>query len=211
MSDHHSEESENPIGKIIGIIFMFAVPAALLLMLAMTGAAFVGGLRAPDPAAVEKGAIGPGAAATGNPAGTGDGNAVATSQMDLGKAAYATCAACHGPDGTGMPVGPLKMAPSLVGSEMLLGDPDQSLLIVLKGIQKETADYAGVMATLAAALDDEKLAAVLTYTRNSWGNSAPPVTVEQAKSARERFMPINAPAGIKRSEIAEIVEAHSGE
>ena len=128
--------------------------------------------------------------------------------MALGKASYAMCAACHGPDGTGLKVGPSLMAPSLIGSEVLLGDPDYSLLVVLKGIAKENMDFMGVMAPLAAGLDDEKLAAVLTYTRNEWGNSAAPVTVEEAASARARFAAVEAPAGVKRSEIEEIAKAH---
>ena len=33
-----------------------------------------------------------------------------------------------------------------------------------------------MMAALGAGLDDEKIAAVLTYTRNEWGNAAPAVT-----------------------------------
>jgi len=131
--------------------------------------------------------------------------------MQLGKSAYATCQACHGPDGTGLQTGPMKMAPSLVGSELLLGDPDKSLLTVLKGIKKEGMDYMGMMAPLGGTLDDEKMAAVLTYVRNSWGNSAPPVTPEQAARAREKFADVEAPGGVPRDQIDEIVAKHSGE
>src|SRR5690606_2185404 len=108
---------------------------------------------------------------------------------------------CHGPDGAGLKVGPALMAPSLVGSELLLGDPDKSLLVVLKGIAKENMNFMGVMAPLGAALDDQKLAAVLTYVRNEWGNSAPAVTVEQAAAARAKFGDVNPPAGVKRTEV----------
>jgi mono/diheme cytochrome c family protein len=118
------------------------------------------------------------------------------------------CAACHGPDGKGLQAGPALMAPSLVGSKLLLGDPDAPLLVVLKGIAKENMNYMGVMAPLAAGLDDQKLAAVLTYVRNEWGNSAPAVTVEQAAAARAKFAAIDAPAGVKRAEIDAIVAAH---
>jgi mono/diheme cytochrome c family protein len=100
------------------------------------------------------------------------------------------------------------MAPSLIGSELLLGDPDESLLILLKGIAKENMDYMGMMAALAAGLDDEKMAAGLTYTRNTWGNKAPAITKEQAAAARAKFADVNAPAGVKRAEIKKIVEAH---
>ena len=126
--------------------------------------------------------------------------------MKIGQTAYANCLACHGVDGKGMQVGPATMAPPLAGSEILLGDPDKTLLIVLKGIQKETTDFMGVMAPLGASLDDEKLAAVLTYTRNSFGNSAEAVTPEQAAAARAKFTEV--PMMLSRSKIDEIVEAH---
>ena len=128
--------------------------------------------------------------------------------MALGKSSYAMCAACHGPDGKGLKAGPALMAPSLIGSEVLLGNPDAPLLVVLKGIAKEDMKFMGMMAPLAAGLDDEKLAAVLTYVRNEWGNSAPAVTVEQAAAARAKFADVDAPAGIKRGDIQKIVDAH---
>ncbi len=96
----------------------------------------------------------------------------------------------------------------MVGSKVLLGDPENSLLVVLKGIAKEDMKFMGMMAPLGAALDDQKLSAVLTYVRNEWGNSAPAVTVEQAAAARKKFAAIDAPAGVKRAEIEKIVAAH---
>lgn len=215
-------DSKNPILSVIGNVFLFLVPLSLIVMLGIVGAAFLGGIGQkevdPDAAVVAATKTTPAAPASTVPAAGGDagsaptpvggGTAVAIDPevMALGKASYAMCAACHGPDGTGLKVGPALMAPSLVGSEILLGDPDYSLLVTLKGIAKENMDYMGMMASLAAGLDDEKMAAVLTYVRNEWGNSAPPVTVEQAASARARFAAVNAPAGVKRSEIEKICE-----
>lgn len=230
MSDENQDQ-KNPILSAIGTIFIFLVPAALIVMLGIVGAAFLGETgpevvgedeqkaaaapaaevaeAATDPApapaanAAEARPAGEGAAATTAAAGGID-----PAVMELGKSAYMTCAACHGPDGQGLKAGPMLMAPSLSGSELLLGDPDQAILIILKGIAKENMNYMGMMASLGAALDDEKLAAVLTYTRNSWGNSAPAITKEQAVAARAKFADLNAPAGVKRAEIAEIVKAH---
>jgi mono/diheme cytochrome c family protein len=191
-------------------------------MLGIVGSAFVGGMKkkpvkaeavasapssavaAPAPAA---GAAPAAPAAGGSPA-PAPAAAIDPAVMALGKQSYMLCAACHGPDGSGLKAGPALMAPSLVGSKLLLGDPDQSLLVVLKGIAKENMNFMGVMAPLAAGLDDQKLAAVLTYTRNEWGNSAPAVTVEQAAAARAKFAGVNAPAGVKRAEIEAIVAAH---
>lgn len=116
--------------------------------------------------------------------------------IEVGKANFATCMACHGPDGTGLAVGPdKKMAPSLAGSKIANGDPAVFALSVLKGIQKDPANTAilGIMAPLEMALDDEKLAGVMTYVRSSFGNKAEVVTPEDAKKYREMFKDIKAP------------------
>ena len=42
MSDEHNE-STNPVLAIIGKIFIFAIPASLVVMLGIVGAAFLGG------------------------------------------------------------------------------------------------------------------------------------------------------------------------
>lgn len=218
-----SSDSKNPILSGIGNVFLFLVPVSLIVMMGIVGVAFIGGMKRPTvgdaPVAAPAAAPAPadGAAAPAAPAGAevasapapaGGGVALDPEMMALGKASYAMCAACHGPDGAGIKVGPALMAPSLIGSKILLGDPDLSLLVTLKGIAKENMDYMGMMASLAAGLDDQKLAAVLTYTRNEWGNSAPPVTVEQAAAARAKYAGVNAPAGVKRAEIEAIVNAH---
>jgi mono/diheme cytochrome c family protein len=115
-------------------------------------------------------------------------------QMKAGQAAAATCMACHGADGKGLPVGAMKMAPALSGSAVVNGDPELFARVILKGIKKEGAEFIGVMAPLEGSfkaadgsIDAEKLAAVMTYVRNSYDNSAAPVTTEQAKAAAEKF------------------------
>lgn len=224
-----SSDSSNPLSSFLGNAFLVSIPVALIVMLGIVGFAFVGGMKketkkeaatvaAAAPAAAETPAAEGGAAPAAPAAGGAPAPAPAPASapvaaidpevMALGKQSYMLCAACHGPDGTGLKAGPALMAPSLVGSKVLLGDPDLSLLVILKGIAKENMNYMGVMAPLAAGLDDQKLAAVLTYTRNEWGNSAPAVTVEQAAAARAKFADVNAPAGVKRAEIEAIVAAH---
>ncbi|MEM1442128.1 MAG: cytochrome c [Verrucomicrobiota bacterium] len=219
-------DTQNPILSIIGTVFILAVPASLIVMLGVVGIAFMGGYGVEKKAEEPKETV---AVAPAPPESAGDAPqdpapapaalTVADAEaapaggpnaelMEIGKAAYATCAACHGPDGQGLKAGPMLMAPSLIGSDLLLGDPDTALLIILKGIAKENMDYMGMMASLAAGLNDEKLAGVLTYTRNEWGNSAPAITVEQAAAARSKFADVNAPAGVKRAEIQAIIDAH---
>jgi mono/diheme cytochrome c family protein len=217
-----SSDSKNPLAAFLGNAFLVAIPLVLIVMLGIVGSAFVGGMKkkpvkaeavaaAPSPAlAAPAPAAGasPAAPAAGGAPTPAPAAAIDPAVMALGKQSYMLCAACHGPDGSGLKAGPALMAPSLVGSKLLLGDPDQSLLVVLKGIAKENMNFMGVMAPLAAGLDDQKLAAVLTYTRNEWGNSAPAITVEQAAAARAKFAGVNAPAGVKRAEIEAIVAAH---
>ena len=126
--------------------------------------------------------------------------------MEIGKANFVTCLACHGPDGKGLAVGPtMKMAPTFEQSKFMLADPEVPIAIVLKGIVKETADYVGIMAPLEAALDDEKLAGVLTYVRNNFGNSAPAVTPEKVKEVREKYK--DRKEQWKRAELEALLEA----
>lgn len=128
--------------------------------------------------------------------------AEAAKMMESGKASYMMCAACHGMDAKGVQAGPSKMAPSLIDSKVALGDPAIMALVVLKGIQKEGAEYLGMMAPLGAALDDEKLAAVMTYVRGSFGNKGAAVTKEDAAKYREQWKDINVP--VTRAKLAEL-------
>lgn len=127
--------------------------------------------------------------------------------MKDGQAAFPLCMACHGPDGKGIKAGTMLMAPSLVGSEIATGDPEVFAAILLKGIKKEGAEYLQVMAPLEAALDDKKLAGVMTYVRNSFDNNASVVTPEQAAEYRAKFKDRKEP--FSRAEIAEMTKKES--
>lgn len=122
--------------------------------------------------------------------------------METGKASYMLCAACHGMDAKGVAAGPSKMAPSLIESKIALGDPAVFALVLLNGIQKEGTEYLAMMAPLGAALDDEKLAGVMTYVRGSFGNKAAAVTVADAKKYREQWKAEKSP--ISRAKLAEL-------
>jgi cytochrome c oxidase subunit 2 len=80
--------------------------------------------------------------------------------MERGKQVYNTCAACHGPNGEG--VGPF---PKLAGSKITTGPLSEHLNIVLKG-KPGTA-----MQAFGSQMGDADIAAVITYERNSFGNS----------------------------------------
>lgn len=123
-------------------------------------------------------------------------------QVEAGKMSYMMCAACHGMDGKGVAAGPSLMAPTLVGSKIALGDPAVFALTLINGIQKEGTEYLMVMAPLGAALDDQKLADVMTYVRNSFDNKAAAVSVEDAKKYRAQWKDTVGP--VSRAKIAEL-------
>jgi cytochrome c oxidase subunit 2 len=70
----------------------------------------------------------------------------------------ANCAACHRPDGKG--AGPIK---PLDGSAIVLNDVAQQIDILLNG------RLNGAMPAWKQ-LSDTEIAAVMTYTKNSWSN-----------------------------------------
>lgn len=153
------------------------------------------------------------APATGTPAAGGDeifavdNGEPSADQMALGKTSFMTCAACHGMDGKGMQVGPQKMAPSFEGSELLLGNVEAPLAAVLKGIHKDPASgYVGQMMAMGAGMDDNQIAAVLTYARNSFGNKASAISPEQSAAARAKYAPIVAPMGLPRADLEKIAK-----
>ena len=88
------------------------------------------------------------------------------------------CASCHQPDGQGL----AGLAPALVNSRWALGSPEIAASIVLNG----KADAGQIMPALRSVLDDQAIANVLTYVRNSWGHTAKPVDVETVAKARAK-------------------------
>ncbi len=223
MSEEHSSNNKSGGVSLLGNLLAIGLPALMILMLGITGFAFVGAILKGDKkeeVKAEKTAAAPASkAAPAAPAETKPATASADKEapaakaggkdlMALGQTSYATCSACHGMDGKGLKIGPMLMAPSLAESEIVTGDPNRMALVILKGIKKEDAKFMGVMTPLGAMLDDEKLAAVMTYVRASFGNKAGPVTVAEAKKAKEGFASITDPTGVSRAKIDEITAAH---
>ncbi len=94
------------------------------------------------------------------------------------------CLACHMADGMGVP----RMQPPLVGGMWVTGDPQTLAAFVMSGgfDSANRLDGQGENTMpMFAALDDESLAAVLTYVRDKFGGHAGPVTVEDVKAARQ--------------------------
>lgn len=100
-----------------------------------------------------------------------------TALMEKGEAVYkASCAVCHKADGSGMP----PAFPSMKGSRIVNGDPALHIALVLNG-KAGTA-----MQGFASQLNDNELAAVITYERNAWGNSGSVVQPADVKAARAK-------------------------
>jgi cytochrome c oxidase subunit II len=79
-------------------------------------------------------------------------------QMDRGAKVYAAnCAACHQPNGKGA-----GSFPALDGSKVVLGPKEANFQIMLNG--------KGAMPKWGGVISDGDIAAVITYTRNAWGN-----------------------------------------
>lgn len=94
-----------------------------------------------------------------------------------GQEIYATlCAVCHQADGRGRD----KIAPPLVGSPFALGPPAIVVRIMLHGKRGPT----NVMPALGPLMTDEQIAAVLSYVRREWGQTAPAVDAAAVKTIR---------------------------
>jgi len=95
----------------------------------------------------------------------------------------ASCAACHQPHGRGQD----GLAPPLADSEWVLGSPQRLARITLHGVRGRIS-VAGQTYDLDmpsfGVLDDEQIAAVLTYIRREWDHGADPVKPEFVKGVR---------------------------
>lgn len=109
--------------------------------------------------------------------------------MKSGAQIYADeCSACHGADGKGQ----AHLFPALSGSPAVQQtDPTTVLHVVLRGARSvgtPPAPTAPAMPEFGWTLNDEQVAAVATYIRNSWGNSAPPVNASDVKNTRQMLV-----------------------
>jgi cytochrome c oxidase subunit 2 len=87
----------------------------------------------------------------------------------------ANCVACHQATGRGAP----PAFPPLAGSKVVNGPEQGQIDIVLNG-KPGTA-----MAAFGKQLSDTDIAAVITYTRKSWGNKASDVQPAEVKARRK--------------------------
>ena len=105
-------------------------------------------------------------------------------QMAKGKQVFMqTCFVCHMMNGEGIP----NQIPPLAKSDYLMADKHRAIRIVLGGQSGELTvngkKYNSIMAPLNH-LADEEVANVLTYVKNSFGNSGPVVSPEEVRRIR---------------------------
>jgi mono/diheme cytochrome c family protein len=95
-----------------------------------------------------------------------------------------SCSACHRMDGQGVP----RFFPPLQhDANAQQTDPTTVLHYILAGSRKVPTGGAPTPLSMPAyswKLDDAQVAAVATYVRNSWGNSASAVTADEVKKLR---------------------------
>jgi len=108
----------------------------------------------------------------------------------LGKKSFVSvCATCHQPTGLGVP----GVFPPLVKSEWVNGSEERVIRILLHGISGPVkvmgADYNAIMPAIGPGgynFTDERIAAVLTYVRQEWGNTGPAITKEKVTEIRTK-------------------------
>jgi len=106
-------------------------------------------------------------------------------RMQAGEAIFTdSCAACHTRSGTGVE----HMFPKLAGNVVATQDDPASLIrIVIAGGRTAATDErptSPAMPSLGYRLNDDEVAAVVTYVRNSWGNAASPVSADAVRALR---------------------------
>jgi mono/diheme cytochrome c family protein len=98
------------------------------------------------------------------------------------------CITCHQPDGKGLSASGF---PPLAGTPWVTGDEERLIKLVLKGlhgpIEVSGTRYGGQvpMTPFEGMLDDEEVAAVLTYVRNTFDNKASAISADKVQEVRK--------------------------
>jgi mono/diheme cytochrome c family protein len=117
-------------------------------------------------------------------------------QMQKGEIAFTVrCGDCHLPTGLGSPktadADPTKVSPPLVGNAVVLAhDPATLINTILYGAHEDVLNdqawpkMPGFELDFGLGMDDEQVAALATYVRNSWGNKGPAVDPKDVAKQR---------------------------
>ncbi len=114
----------------------------------------------------------------------------ARTQYEHGRQVYLqTCFVCHQPNGKGVP----EQIPPLAQSDLLMKDKTDAIRGVLQGRNGQLVvngkKYNGIMIPFAQ-LSDEQIADVITYVRNTWGNTGEGATAEEVHAVRKTSAPL---------------------
>ena len=137
-------------------------------------------------------------AAAANAAGSAPKELTREQVLASGERLFQTCAACHQATGMGIP----GVFPPLAGSEWVTGKEERVIRVLLHGlngaVQVKGGTFNGAMPAFGKVpgggynWSEEKIAHVLSYVRNTWGNNAALVTKEKvaeilaAQKARDK-------------------------
>ncbi|HVN42928.1 MAG TPA: copper-containing nitrite reductase [Steroidobacteraceae bacterium] len=106
-------------------------------------------------------------------------------QIKAGESRFTgTCSVCHQANGAGLE----GVFPPLAGSDYLMADKKRSIAIPLNGLTGPVTvngkKYDSVMPPMSQ-LNDDEIANILTYVRNSWGNKGEAVTAAEVAEVRK--------------------------
>jgi nitrite reductase (NO-forming) len=121
----------------------------------------------------------------GNSSSTSSSTATGTQSVISGAAVYnRTCVTCHQGNGAGIP----GAYPPLAKSDFL-ANTEKTIAQVIKGYQGELmvngVKYNNVMPP--QPLNDDEVAAVLTYVNTSFGNNGASITTDEVKAVRSKL------------------------
>lgn len=114
--------------------------------------------------------------------------AAEAARFNRGRRHYRACRSCHNQDGRGQE----GLGPSLVGTPWVIGPPERLIALVLHGIEGPIEVHGEIWDDLMPGfatdprLPDTAIAALLTYVRRSWGNTADPVSPELVTGVRQQ-------------------------
>jgi len=136
-----------------------------------------------DPGTVPTKSHGPG------PGGGGPQQAAELTPVERGKKVFmANCAVCHQASGQGSQS---QGYPPLAGSEITNGGSRRAAMVVMKGLQGPITvkgqNYGSAVMQPWESLGDQKVADVLTYERQEWGNTGGPISKEQIAALRKEL------------------------
>jgi nitrite reductase (NO-forming) len=105
-------------------------------------------------------------------------------QTAAGKTLFqGTCSTCHQAEGQGI----AQVFPPLAGSDYLMSDKRRAIGIVMNGLSGPVTvkgqTYNSVMPPMSQ-LNDDEIANILTFVRNSWGNKGDAVSSKEVAQVR---------------------------